>query len=72
MPNLLEYRVSKLVVRSDHYRRLAEGCLPEAVSAAILAMAEECEGEVARMERDCRWKKGCPCELFCRLCRPLE
>ena len=64
MVDLLEFRVGKLVRRSDHCRHLANGLLPTAVNAAITALAEEYEKEVARMERDCRGKRRCPCNLF--------
>jgi len=64
MVDLIEFRVSTLVRRSDHYRRLVDGLLPTAISAEVAAVADECDREVARMECECRGKKSCPCRCF--------
>jgi hypothetical protein len=64
MVDLLEFRVSKLVRRSDHCRHLADGLLPPAVNAAITAVADEYDKEAARMERECHGKRCCPCHRF--------
>ena len=71
MIDLLGYRVSTLVRRSDHCRRLANGLLPTAVNAAIMAVANEYDKEVARMERGCRGKRRCPCNRISR-CLPID
>jgi hypothetical protein len=72
MVDLLEYRMSKLVRRSDQCRRLADGVLPTTVNAAITAVADEYDKEVTRMERGCRGKRRCPCNLFISRCLPVD
>jgi len=72
MVDLLEYRVCKLVRRSNHYQHLADGLLPTAVSAEIMAVADEYDKEVARMERQCRGRRRCPCNLFISTCRSVD
>ena len=71
MVDLLEYRMRTLARRSGHCRRLADGLLPEAVNAAVTAVADEYDEEVARMERSCRGKRCCPCHLL-RSCLPVD
>jgi hypothetical protein len=63
MTDLLEFRVSKLALISCHFRQLADSYLGPAVSAKIIEVADEYDEEVVRMERECRGKRLCPCEL---------
>lgn len=71
MVDLIDVRVSKLVRISDHCRHLANGVLPFAVRVEIAEMADEYDTEVARIERDCRGKRRCPCECSGG-CLPFE
>jgi hypothetical protein len=70
MVDLIEFRMSKLVRRSEQCRRLIGGLLPAPVSAEIAAVADEYEQEVVRMEHECLGKKSCPCSRF-NSCYPV-
>ena len=63
MVDLLQFRISKLADMSEHYRRLAAELFPENVSAEIASVADQVDGEVERMTRDCKGRRTCPCEF---------
>ena len=63
MVDLIETRMSKLAQMSDHYRRLADNLEPNPASAEIVAVADEFDNVVVRMERECVGVRICTCEL---------
>ncbi len=63
MVDVLEFRIGKLTQMSVHYRQLASDLFPEMVSNEIALIADQFDDEVARMNRDCRGRRTCPCEF---------
>ena len=64
MVDLIELRMSKFALMSDHCRELADRLQPDPVSAEITAIADEFENEAARMKRECVGKRTCPCTFI--------